>query len=468
MQLPHARDQGLARVLVGLDLERRILVAQLAERRRHLLLVRLRLRLDRDLDHRLGEVHRLEHDGVVLVAERVAGVDVLQAHRRGDLPAIDLFAVLALVRVHLDDPSQTLPLLLGRVVHVGPRLQGPGVHAKERQLADVRVRHDLEGERRERLVVRRRALLVLQRLGVHALHRRHVDRRGKVRQHRVEELLHAFVLERGAAQDRDDLARQGPLADRALDHLGGRRLSVEVRVQELVVVLRDRLEHVMPRLGRFLLEVARDLTLDVRGALLVRLVRDRLHLDEVDHAGEPVPDVDRDLEGHRDRAQAGLHHAHDEVEVRADAVQLVHERDPRHAVLVRLPPDRLRLRLHAAHAAEHGDGAVEHPEGALHLDGEVDVPRRVDDVDLVVVPETGRRGRRDGDSPLAFLLHPVHGGRAVMDLPHPVDLPRVIEDPLGQGRLTGIDVGHDADVPHMRKIVLPGHSQTFLQPLYQR
>ena len=30
---------------------------------------------------------------------------------------------------------------------------------------------------------------------------------------------------------------------------------------------------------------------------------------------------------------------------------------------------------------EHRDGAVEHPQRALHLDGEVDVPGRVDDVD---------------------------------------------------------------------------------------
>ena len=57
-----------------------------------------------------------------------------------------------------------------------------------------------------------------------------------------------------------------------------------------------------------------------------------------------------------------------------------------HAVLVGLAPDRLGLRLDAGDAVEHGDGAVEHAQRALDLDGEVDVAGRVDDVDAVVVP----------------------------------------------------------------------------------
>ena len=42
-----------------------------------------------------------------------------------------------------------------------------------------------------------------------------------------------------------------------------------------------------------------------------------------------------------------------------------------------------RLRLHAGDAAQHEDGAIEHAQRALHLNREVDVAGRVDDVDLV-------------------------------------------------------------------------------------
>ena len=62
VQLAHARDDGLAGVLVGADLERRVLLGQRLERLRHLLLVDLGLRLDRDVDDRLGELELLERD----------------------------------------------------------------------------------------------------------------------------------------------------------------------------------------------------------------------------------------------------------------------------------------------------------------------------------------------------------------------------------------------------------------------
>ena len=115
-------------------------------------------------------------------------------------------------------------------------------------------------------------------------------------------------------------------------------------------------------------------------------------------------------------------------------------------VAVGLTPDRLGLRLDARHRAEHRDRAVEHAQRALDLGGEVDVPRRVDDVDPVVAPEAGRRGGGDRDAALLLLHHPVHGRGAVVDLADLVVDPRVEEDPLGSRRLTGIDVRHDADI----------------------
>ena len=64
-------------------------------------------------------------------------------------------------------------------------------------------------------------------------------------------------------------------------------------------------------------------------------------------------------------------------------------------------------------AVERRHGAVEHAQGALHLDGEVHVPGGVDDVQALAFPEGGGRGGGNGDPPLLLLLHPVHGGGAV-------------------------------------------------------
>jgi len=62
VQLAHAGDDRLAGLLVGADAEGRVLLRQPLERRAELVLVALRLGLDRNRDDRLRERHRLEPD----------------------------------------------------------------------------------------------------------------------------------------------------------------------------------------------------------------------------------------------------------------------------------------------------------------------------------------------------------------------------------------------------------------------
>ena len=93
---------------------------------------------------------------------------------------------------------------------------------------------------------------------------------------------------------------------------------------------------------------------------------DRLHLDEIDDAVERVLGADRQLQRHRLARFEALPDLREHAEeVRAGAIHLVDEGEARHAVLVRLAPDRLGLRLDAADRAEHRDGAVEHAQRAL-------------------------------------------------------------------------------------------------------
>ena len=100
-------------------------VASLLQRAAELLLVGLRLRLDGDRDDRLRELHALEHDRLVLVAERVARGGVAEADRGGDVAGVDLLDLLALVGVHLEEPADALLLPLDRVVDVRA-----GLHAR--------------------------------------------------------------------------------------------------------------------------------------------------------------------------------------------------------------------------------------------------------------------------------------------------------------------------------------------------
>src|SRR5581483_9522706 len=459
VQLAHAGDDDLAGLQVGLHVERRILRAQLLQPDDELLLIRFGLRFDRERDDRRGEVHRLEHDRVLLVAQRIAGRHALQTNGRRDITRVDLFDLFALVRVHLEQAADALGALLGRVVDALACRELARVDAEERQLTDERIGHDLERQRRKRRVVRRGTLddRFFGLVRIDALDRRHIDRRRQEVDDRVEQRLHALVLEGGSADDRHE--RGALLAHRFVDALSEGRfdfvfgdgvgMTVQVLLEDGVVDLADLFDQLLAIVLGFVEHVGRDFADDVVGAHRFVLVGDRLHLDEVDHAEELVFGADRQLNRDRIRFELADDLLEGPLEVGPDAVHLVDEANTRDAVFVRLAPHGFRLRLDAGDRIEHGDRAVEDAQRALDFGGEVDVARRVDDVDAVIAPEAGRRGRRDGDAAFLFLLHPVHDGGAFVDFTNLVRNPGVEQDPFRGRRLAGIDVRHDADVSRL-------------------
>ena len=284
---------------------------------------------------------------------------------------------------------------------------------------------------------------------VDAVDGRDVERAGEKVDDGVEQRLHALVLEGGAEQDRrdGDVERRG--AERAAQHLGRHRgLVLEVGLHQLLVVVGDRVDQLVVVLVRLLEELGRDLAdLHVRPEVVA--VGDRAHLDEVDDAAEVLLLADRQLHRHRVGAEPVDHRLNGGEEVRAGAVHLVDEGDPRNVVPVGLAPDGLGLRLDAGDAVEDGDRAVEHAQAALHLDRKVHVPGRIDDVDAEIAPKRRRGSRRDRDAALLLLRHPVHRRGALVHLARLVDAAGVVEDPLGRRGLARVDVGHDPDVPDL-------------------
>ena len=175
----------------------------------------------------------------------------------------------------------------------------------------------------------------------------------------------------------------------------------------------------------------------------------RLHFDQIDDAFEFALEPDRDL--HQDRVvpQLFAELLADAVRVGALPVGLVDEGEARDAVAAHLTVDRHRLRLHTRDGAQHEDGAVEHAQGTLDLDREIDVTRRVDDVDVVAGPLAVRRGGLDRDAALAFEVHRVHlGAHAVftLDVVNDPDALGIKEDALRERRLPRVDVRADTDV----------------------
>ena len=152
-------------------------------------------------------------------------------------------------------------------------------------------------------------------------------------------------------------------------------LTGKVGLRKDVVVLAGRLHQLFPpgrgQSGLGLGEGAAHHALAL--GLLVEV--QALHGQQIDQAGEILALADRDGHGHRIGGQFFAHGPDGPLEIRAQPVELVDAGELGHAVGHGLAPDRLGLGLHPGHAAEHAHGPVQHPQGPLHLDGEVHVAR---------------------------------------------------------------------------------------------
>ncbi len=123
VQFAHAADDRLSAVRIGVHAERRIFLRQSRQSQAHLFLVALRLRLDRNRNHRSRELNRLEQYRMAFVANRVARRDVLQSDAGADVARINLADLFALVGVHLQQASNALGAALADDVHAVAGLQ---------------------------------------------------------------------------------------------------------------------------------------------------------------------------------------------------------------------------------------------------------------------------------------------------------------------------------------------------------
>ena len=351
--------------------------------------------------------------------------------------------------MHPQDAADPFFPVGNRVVRVRARCQRAAVDTEVCQTSDVRVCHNLERQRGEFLIIGDppcyRVLQIHMVTDDFPLVQ--IERRRKERDNRIEEALHTLVLEGRTAQHRNDVYLQTRSAQDSKDLIRRDLFPVEVFRQQGVILIRDRLEHLGPVLLGLRLHALGDGNVFPFGPQRRFLVHPGFHGDKVDHSCKQIPFTHRKLHRYRVRAQAVLDHLDHCQEIRADAVHLVDKSNPGDAVFIHLTPHRFRLRFDAADGAKKGYRAIEHTEGSLHLGGEVHMPRGVNNIDLVVVPKTGRCRRRDRDAAFLLLLHPVHGGGAVVHLAHPMENSRIKEDALSRCCLSGIDVGANPNVP---------------------
>ncbi|EAQ30599.1 hypothetical protein NAP1_07465 [Erythrobacter sp. NAP1] len=477
VKLAHALDDRLTAFVVGRHAEAGILGSQAVERNAHLFLVGLGLGFHRQFDNRIGEFHALEDDRCGRRTKGITGGGFLQACDCNDVASERFINVFTLVGVHQQHTADLFLLVLHRVQDRA-LFELARIDAREGERADERVVHDLECERAEGLVIRRRTRCFFLAVGQNALNRGNVERRRHVVDDRVEKRLNALVLERRTTQDGDEFLLKRALANQALERLSVRLVAFEIGFHDIIVLLNGKLDQLLAVFCRFVSHIVRDRAEGVFSAEVFVLPGDSTLVDEVDEAFEARFDADRQVQDSRGRTEAVDDRLHAVLEVGAGAVELVDEAHPRNLVLVGLTPDSLGLRLNAGNAVEACNRAVEHAQRTLDFNGEVNVAGGVDDVDAVLgrvraqflgiahrihvgifrVPETSGRSRRDRDPALLLLLHPVHRRSTIVHFADLVGLAGVVEDTLGRGGLAGIDVRHDADIAIALQRIIAGHN----------
>ena len=82
-------------------------------------------------------------------------------------------------------------------------------------------------------------------------------------------------------------------------------------------------------------------------------------------------------------------------------------------------------RLNALYGADHQNGAVQRPHGALHLRRKIHVARGVDEVDLHIPIGKGHAGGLDRDATPALHRKAVGVGRAGIHAAHRADRPHM-------------------------------------------
>lgn len=142
------------------------------------------------------------------------------------------------------------------------------------------------------------------------------------------------------------------------------------------------------------------------------------------------------------------------IRIRARPVHLVDESDTGHVVTLHLAVDRDRLRLDTSHGTQNEHGTIEHAKAPLNLDGEINVARRIDQVDSVSLPLDRSGGTGDGDPSLLFQIHVVHCGAFAADFLDTMNSPGVEKDPLAQGCFARVDVSRNTDIVQVSQRVL--------------
>ena len=145
------------------------------------------------------------------------------------------------------------------------------------------------------------------------------------------------------------------------------------------------------------------------------------HLQKINDAAETRLRADGDLDGSHFVAEARPQRLQRAIEAGILTIETVYDDQPADAAVLRQRPGHFGLHLDAGHRVHNHDGRFGRPQGSHHFADKVWITRGVDQVDFVACPLQRSQRRIDRVFAPLFLGVEVGGGRAVVNLPQPVD-----------------------------------------------
>ena len=233
----------------------------------------------------------------------------------------------------------------------------------------------------------------------------------------VQQEGHPDELGGGCAQDGD----QGAGLDAGVEttrHLFLRQLA------GLQVLFHQRVLRLRGGFREFLsggLRGGRQVGGDLGGDHLAISDRVGLHPQKVNDAAETRLRADGDLDGGHFVAEARPQRLQRAIETGVLAIETVHHDQPADATVLRQGPGHFGLHLDAGHRVHDHDGPFGRPQRSDHFADKVWIARRVDQVDFMACPLQRSQRRIDRVFAPLFLGVEVGSGRAVVNLPQPVD-----------------------------------------------
>ena len=261
---------------------------------------------------------------------------------------------------------------------------------------------------------------------IHTLNRRTIEWTRQIILDRIQYALHAHTMQCRTANDRLNHPLQRRTANHIPNKIVGDRFFFHGQRHHFVAVFTKRFDHDLAGKIGFLLQLLRDRRLlELFAVLLKRLI---FHLDQIDHSAERVVYVlrsqtNRHLNRQWITAQSLPNLVQNSLKPSALAIEFVDKANPRHLVLVGLPPNGLALRLDSLSRAEYDDRSIQHSQTTFDFGCKIDVPRRVDQVNVDVFPLKRHTSRIDRDSAILLLFVGVGLGRTFVHAPSAMNRP---------------------------------------------